>query len=700
MPEIVVTVESEAEVIGVMAACADAGAPVTFRAAGTSLSGQAITDCVLIMLGDGWRGSIISDDGGSITLQPGVIGAEANRRLAPLGRKIGPDPASIDAAMIGGIAANNVAACAAARRRTATTRWPACASSFADGTVLDTRDAAKAAPRSRSCRPRLCSTGSGRAGARARERCDARRAHPPQVRDQEHDRLQPECAGRFRRSDRHPRAPDDRLRRERSASSARSPIGPFPSIAHKASALILFDTLVESVPRRDAPEARAGRRGRTARPRRRSHPSQDKPGMPEFLRALRDGRRGAAGRDAGGDGADALASRSTHRNAGLGRDASLARRSNSRPIPPDRRSYWKMRKGMFPAVGAMRPVGTTVIIEDVAFPIERLAEATVDLQRLCVKHGYPRSDHLRPRAGGQPAFRLHAGFRRRGAIERYRRFMDEMCSDGRRQLRRLAQGRARHRPQHRAVRRAGMGARRRRELMRRIKALFDPQGLLNPGVILNDDPHVHLKNLKPLPAADPLVDKCIECGFCEPKCPTRGLTLSPRQRIVGWREIARLDAEQAREARAHSERGVSRFQHRDLRRLRTVRDGVPGRHQDRPADQGHARTSIRARSAKAAASVAGHHYARRSLRCAFGLRRPRRFDAADGAIMGSMTPVDALRMAARRACRSSRIAQRRRPAQCPRHADPPAPGRQARVVYFPSCAGQHVRPGARRCRRR
>ncbi len=78
-------------------------------------------------------------------------------------------------------------------------------------------------------------------------------------------------------------------------------------------------------------------------------------------------------------------------------------------------------------------------------------------------------------------------------------------------------------------------------LMREIKNLFDPDGLLNPGVLLNDDPQVHLRNLKPLPACDPLVDKCIECGFCEPKCPSRWLTLSPRQRIVGWREIARLD---------------------------------------------------------------------------------------------------------------------------------------------------------------
>ncbi|MDP1648079.1 MAG: FAD-linked oxidase C-terminal domain-containing protein [Rubrivivax sp.] len=78
-------------------------------------------------------------------------------------------------------------------------------------------------------------------------------------------------------------------------------------------------------------------------------------------------------------------------------------------------------------------------------------------------------------------------------------------------------------------------------LMKRIKQLFDPANLLNPGVLLNDDPQAHLRHLKPLPAADDIVDKCIECGFCEPKCPSRGLTLSPRQRIVGWREIARLE---------------------------------------------------------------------------------------------------------------------------------------------------------------
>src|SRR6202165_3424613 len=138
IPRIVVTVESEAEVINVMAACAAAGAPVTFRAAGTSLSGQAITDSVLIVLGEGWQGSTISDGGRLIALQPGIIGAEANRRLGPFGRKIGPDPASIGAAMIGGIAANNASGMCCGTAQNSYQTLQSLRVVLADGTVLDT----------------------------------------------------------------------------------------------------------------------------------------------------------------------------------------------------------------------------------------------------------------------------------------------------------------------------------------------------------------------------------------------------------------------------------------------------------------------------------------------------------------------------------------------------------------------------------
>jgi D-lactate dehydrogenase len=83
------------------------------------------------------------------------------------------------------------------------------------------------------------------------------------------------------------------------------------------------------------------------------------------------------------------------------------------------------------------------------------------------------------------------------------------------------------------------------ELMRRVKRALDPDSMLNPGVVLNDRPRAHLEDLKPCPTISPLADRCTECGFCEPRCPSRDLTLTPRQRIVVTREIARLRASAA-----------------------------------------------------------------------------------------------------------------------------------------------------------
>src|SRR5512134_3586394 len=140
IPQLVVVVESEEEVAQMLALCARHHAPVTFRAAGTSLSGQAVTDSVLLLLGDNWRRIRMTDDGALVHLQAGVIGAAANRRLAPLGRKIGPDPASIDTAMIGGIAANNASGMCCGTAQNSYQTLYGMRVILADGTTLDTRD--------------------------------------------------------------------------------------------------------------------------------------------------------------------------------------------------------------------------------------------------------------------------------------------------------------------------------------------------------------------------------------------------------------------------------------------------------------------------------------------------------------------------------------------------------------------------------
>ena len=119
-------------------------------------------------------------------------------------------------------------------------------------------------------------------------------------------------------------------------------------------------------------------------------------------------------------------------------------------------------------------------------------------------------------------------------------------------------------------------------LMHKIKAIFDPEGLLNPGVLLNPDPDIHIKSLKLMPLADPVIDLCIECGFCEPACPATHLTLSPRQRIAVTRERARLRQTGEDDARLQDARRrlrVRRPQH--LRRRQRLRHALPGGHRDR-----------------------------------------------------------------------------------------------------------------------
>ena len=301
-----------------------------------------------------------------------------------------------------------------------------------------------------------------------------------------------------------------------------------PEYADKASALILFDeleTACEAVSLLAATPVVAVELADRAALR----SVESKPGLPESLRAV------------GPNGAALLVETRAADAATLARqigeiEAALAGVATFEPVrfstdPAECARFWNVRKGMFPSVGAMRKVGTTVIIEDVAFPVPRLAAATLDLQRLLAAHGYPDAIIFGHALAGNLHFVFTQDFNSPPEVERYRRFMDELCRmvveryDG---SLKAEHGTGRNIAPFVELEWGSEAY----ALMRRIKQMFDPRGLLNPGVLLNDDPEAHVRNLKPLPQADPLVDACIECGFCEPKCPSRGLTLSPRQRIA------------------------------------------------------------------------------------------------------------------------------------------------------------------------
>jgi D-lactate dehydrogenase len=232
--------------------------------------------------------------------------------------------------------------------------------------------------------------------------------------------------------------------------------------------------------------------------------------------------------------------------------------------PAERDAHWHLRKGLFPAVGGVRASGTAVLIEDVVVPVERLAEAIGDLQALFERHGFPEAVIFGHARDGNLHFVFCQDFSRPETAARYGAFMRDLVD--------LVVGKydGALKAEHGAGR--NMAPFVRDEwgeaayvLMRRIKRLLDPDGILNPGVLLNDDPDVHLKALKPLPSISPTADRCMECGFCEPRCPSRMLTLSPRQRIVVAREMTRLAALGTPEARTVRDSLAADFEYEGAR---------------------------------------------------------------------------------------------------------------------------------------
>jgi len=535
IPQLVAIIENETEVETLLKQCHAYGTPVTFRAAGTSLSGQAVTDSVLAVLGDGWKSIDITPDAATVRLKPGVIGSDANRHLAPYGRKIGPDPASINACKIGGIAANNASGMCCGTAQNSYRTLSCMRVMLADGTLLDTGDAVSRAAFIRSHADlvqRLSDLGENtRNDAELAERIRAKFS------------IKNTCGYSLNAlvdfTD-----PIDIL--QHLIIGSEGTLGfiseitytTVPEYADKASALILFNDVVvacEAVTRlKQTPVAAVELMDRAS-----LRSVEDKPGMPDFIRGL-PSQATALLVEARGESKDQLFA-----NIGAISEA-LSDLTPLRPVeftdqPTEFDRLWNIRKGLFPSVGAMRETGTTVIIEDIAFPIEHLAAATSELQGLFAEYGYQDSIIFGHALEGNLHFVITPDLGKPEELDRYGRFMDALCHmvvdryDG---AMKAEHGTGRNIAPFVELEWGGKAY----ALMREIKNIFDPHGLLNPGVILNDDPEIHLKNLKPLPAADALVDKCMECGFCERMCPSQGLTLTPRQRIVGWREISRLEA--------------------------------------------------------------------------------------------------------------------------------------------------------------
>lgn len=141
VPQVILRSKDENEVSEILKLASEFKVPITFRAAGTSLSGQAVTDSVLLVAGKNWEHISTHDEGLTVKLQPGVVGAKVNDFLARYGRKFGPDPASIKSAMVGGIVMNNASGMSCGTWANSDQMLLSARIVFVDGTVLDTADA-------------------------------------------------------------------------------------------------------------------------------------------------------------------------------------------------------------------------------------------------------------------------------------------------------------------------------------------------------------------------------------------------------------------------------------------------------------------------------------------------------------------------------------------------------------------------------
>lgn len=205
----------------------------------------------------------------------------------------------------------------------------------------------------------------------------------------------------------------------------------------------------------------------------------------------------------------------------------------------ERDFLWKVRKGLFPAVGAVRASGTTVILEDIAFPVEKLGNAISDLQKLFELYEYTNAIIFGHAKDGNIHFVITQSFDTPQDITRYDLFMREIVELVVKKYEgslKAEHGTGRNMAPFVETEWGSEAY----AIMKKIKQAIDPKLLLNPGVIINEDKNIHIKNLKELPPVEEEVDKCIECGYCEHKCPSRDITTTPRRRIVIRRALKKL----------------------------------------------------------------------------------------------------------------------------------------------------------------
>ncbi|MEV7413893.1 FAD-binding and (Fe-S)-binding domain-containing protein [Streptomyces sp. NPDC089919] len=536
VPQVVVVAEDIDDVSAVLSYAHGRGREVVFRAAGTSLNGQAQGEDILVDVRRHWAGVEVLEEGRRARIRPGTTVLRANAALARYGRVLGPDPASAIACTLGGVVANNASGMTAGTSRNSYRTLSSLTFVLPGGTVVDTADPLADEELARA-EPALC---AGLLAVKAEIEADpalvARIRAKHEIKNTNGYRLDAYLDGTtpveilrglmvgsegtfgFIAETVFDTLPLDRL-----LSSA---LLFFPSLTAAAAAVPLFnDAGAIAVELMDGNTLRA---------------SVAVPGVPaDWARLPKDTTALLVEFRAPDEaGRSAYEARAAEVLAGLELVAPVPSVTNA--FTRDAAAiagYWKARKAFVTAVGGARAAGTTLITEDFAVPPGRLAEACAALLELQAEHGFDAAvaGHA---AHGNLHFLLAFDAARPADVARYGAFMEAFC--------RLTVERfdGSLKAEHATGRNIAPFLElewgpRATELMWRTKQIIDPDGVLAPRIVLDRDPQAHLRGLKTIPRVEAVADPCIECGFCEPACPSADLTTTPRQRIVLRREMMR-----------------------------------------------------------------------------------------------------------------------------------------------------------------
>jgi len=579
VPQIVVYAKNEEEVAQLLAVADHLNVPVTFRAAGTSLSGQAISDSVLVVAGKNWEKYTVAPDAQSITMQPGIIGERANEILKPYGRKFPPDPASIKSAMVGGIVMNNASGMNCGTHANSAKTILSARIVFANGFVLDTADAASRASFTRQKHEFIEEIENLRDRIRNNPQLVKRIQHKYSIKNVMGLNIEPFVT--------HHDPFDILLRLLVGSEGTLAFVSQVTmqteyDFPHKASAMLYFNDIKEACRAVVAMKKLKNATGEwivkgaelldskslqavgdsvsgcelhvssenvlpNSQPSTLNSQPSTLNSQPSTLNSqlLTPNSQLPIGFTAVLTETKASTPHELQENIDRITDTLKAFKTAAPVYFTDKvaeySKYWAIRSGIFPSVGGMRRPGTTTLIEDVAFHIDDLPEATAELQELLARHGYDDACIYGHALEGNYHFIINQSFDTQEEVDRYEAMINDVVHlvvdkyDG---SLKAEHGTGRNMAPFVEYEWGSEAF----EIMKAVKKLFDPKGLLNPGVIFNDDLRCHLKNFKPLPLINPKIDKCIECGFCEVNCLTCGFTLSSRQRIVIQREIALLKA--------------------------------------------------------------------------------------------------------------------------------------------------------------